>query len=378
MAKRVSDSEISEMRRLRQEGMGLRKIADRLGRSVSTVHGIVREVTPTARTGGTVGSARVATSEPGASVEDIQRKLEPEVLTWEGGGHPDEKVRLPTSLPRPAWGGFGFTPPLKVDPSIAKQGFFARHGLTLLGITVFFVAVGILSFLWARHSLPQMLAAASPTSVAEVAGASVLPTVPQVSLAEPTLSPTQTSTATLGVQGSFTPTVETAELGPSPLHTMTLTPTPKRAPTAVPFQGSREPVNVPARPAPFTPKLVDVRTGRHLGFDRVVFEFVGAVPGYRVEYVQPPILGDASGLPVDIASTVLLRVRFFPAAAHDDSGQATFGMRELSPGFSTLLEVKQAGDFEGVLTWVLGLSRGQDFAVYELTNPFRIVIDVAA
>ena len=35
------------------------------------------------------------------------------------------------------------------------------------------------------------------------------------------------------------------------------------------------------------PTLVDVRAGRHPGFDRVVFEFRGAVPEHQVRYVEP-------------------------------------------------------------------------------------------
>jgi hypothetical protein len=49
-----------------------------------------------------------------------------------------------------------------------------------------------------------------------------------------------------------------------------------------------------------TSLLQRVSLGRHEGFDRVVFEFRNAVPGYRVEYVQPPITQDGSGHRVDV------------------------------------------------------------------------------
>ncbi len=48
-----------------------------------------------------------------------------------------------------------------------------------------------------------------------------------------------------------------------------------------------------------TAELVDVRTGRQDGYERVVFEFsTDFVPGYTVGYVEGPITADPSDLPV--------------------------------------------------------------------------------
>ena len=44
--------------------------------------------------------------------------------------------------------------------------------------------------------------------------------------------------------------------------------------------------------------LSAVRAARQDGFDRVVFEFEAAVPGYSVRYVDRPITEDGSGNPV--------------------------------------------------------------------------------
>ncbi len=152
-------------------------------------------------------------------------------------------------------------------------------------------------------------------------------------------------------------------------------------PSSTPFQGSREPVE--ASPSPGLPLggalLVDVRAAQHEGYDRIVFEFQGGLPGYRIEYVEPPILGDASGLPITIAGAAFLRARFEPAAAHDpNTGSPTYtGPRELSPGLPSLLEAQETGDSEGILTWVMGLAEETDFQVHRLEDPFRIAIDVA-
>jgi hypothetical protein len=43
-----------------------------------------------------------------------------------------------------------------------------------------------------------------------------------------------------------------------------------------------------------------------------------------------------------------------------------------------LVEVVQAGDFEGVVTWVAGVSTDAGFKVSTLESPPRLVIDVKA
>ena len=58
-----------------------------------------------------------------------------------------------------------------------------------------------------------------------------------------------------------------------------------------------------AAAAPATPTLVQIRAGHHPGFDRIVFEFKGGLPSsHRVQYVDR-LVGDASGLPVPIATS---------------------------------------------------------------------------
>ncbi|MDX1748155.1 MAG: hypothetical protein R3324_19650, partial [Halobacteriales archaeon] len=41
--------------------------------------------------------------------------------------------------------------------------------------------------------------------------------------------------------------------------------------------------------------LTDVRLGRHEGFERLVFQFDGAAPEYRIEYVDGPVMESPSG-----------------------------------------------------------------------------------
>src|SRR5436853_278329 len=61
--------------------------------------------------------------------------------------------------------------------------------------------------------------------------------------------------------------------------------------------------------------LQRVAIGHHDGFDRVVFEFRDpGLPGYRVEYVPPPLKEDGSGDPVDVAGNAFVVVRMEPAS----------------------------------------------------------------
>ena len=75
-----------------------------------------------------------------------------------------------------------------------------------------------------------------------------------------------------------------------------------------------------------TPTLVDVRAGSHPGFDRVVFEFRGAVPEHRIGYVDQ-LVEDGSGDPVSVAGAANLEVVFQGANAHRENGSPTISPR---------------------------------------------------
>lgn len=164
--------------------------------------------------------------------------------------------------------------------------------------------------------------------------------------------------------------------GPSGRTTAPVTPTrPAASPShSTPPVWSSGPVTVTRNPAP-TPRLVAVRTGHHSTFDRVVFEFAGALPGYRIRYV-PEVTQDGSGAPVQLRGQAFLAVALTPAVAHTDAGQPTTPHR-LTPGYPSLNEVAFAGDFEAVVSYGLGLDDVVGYRVQSLTQPSRIVIDVA-
>jgi hypothetical protein len=94
-----------------------------------------------------------------------------------------------------------------------------------------------------------------------------------------------------------------------------------------------------------------------------------------VRYVNR-IVADGSGDVVSLRGTKRIRVLIHDARAHTQGGAPVL------PGVQTplcpnLRQVKLAGDFEGVVTFGLGLRQKTGFRVFRLTNPTRIVIDVA-
>jgi hypothetical protein len=125
-----------------------------------------------------------------------------------------------------------------------------------------------------------------------------------------------------------------------------------------------------------------VRTGRHEGYERVVFEFADdRVPGYSVRYVERPVVADPSGEEVSVSGDEILSVRLSWASGYDlvgDLGQVYTGPTRLSVGYPAIQEVVETGDFEAVLNWVIGVRTRPAFEVTTLTDPARIVIDIAS
>ena len=121
-----------------------------------------------------------------------------------------------------------------------------------------------------------------------------------------------------------------------------------------------------------------VALGRHEGYDRVVFQFRNALPGYRVDFVEPPLREDGSGAPVKIEGDAFAVVRMEPASGFDlatGEGELVYdGPRRLA-GSGIVAELVRTGDFEAVLTWSVGLDERVPFRVLRLENPSRLVID---
>jgi hypothetical protein len=141
--------------------------------------------------------------------------------------------------------------------------------------------------------------------------------------------------------------------------------------TSDPVKGDRDTL-----PVPPVPVLTNIRSAAHTpeGFDRIVFDFQGALPGYEVKYVSE-VVEDGSGRTVTMPGRRFLQITLRPAQAHTDAGAAT-APRERTLNYPMLKAYAIVGDFEGVVSVVLGLDDVVGFRVGELSG--RIYIDVAA
>jgi hypothetical protein len=126
----------------------------------------------------------------------------------------------------------------------------------------------------------------------------------------------------------------------------------------------------PAEPVPLT----DVRIASHRGAQRIVFTFEGdIIPAVDVEPASPPFVRDGSGLPVDVPGVTHLRIHF-PSA----TGMATYaGSGAFAGSDPPLTSLVRTGDYEGVLSWVAGLTGPTCWHVTVLGSPVRLVIDLA-
>jgi hypothetical protein len=147
---------------------------------------------------------------------------------------------------------------------------------------------------------------------------------------------------------------------------------------------STTPVSVPVPPdaSGGAALLSAVRASRHEGYDRVVFEFTAtsSLPGYSVSYVEKPATEDGSGKQVDVAGDHVVLVRMEHASGADltkESAPQTYtGPTRFTPGTPEVTELVRTGDFEGVLSWAIGVHDKVAFRVTTLQDPARLVVDL--
>ena len=124
--------------------------------------------------------------------------------------------------------------------------------------------------------------------------------------------------------------------------------------------------------------LIEVRTASHDNYDRIVFEFVGVAPGYRVEYVDQPVHQCGSGEEVWLAGSAWVQIKLSPANAHTEQGDLTVRDRDRvwTDRGASLRSLRLICDFEAVTEWVAGVRYPGKFRVLELTDPARIAVDI--
>jgi hypothetical protein len=132
--------------------------------------------------------------------------------------------------------------------------------------------------------------------------------------------------------------------------------------------------------------LTDVRVGAHGCFDRVTFELkpqpgeADGPVGWKASYESGPITEDGSGHPVKMKGAAFLVVTMSATGADlsQEAAPATYtGPASIEAADTTRIQqVRRTGDFEGVITWVIGLDQKRPFHVSTQDGPARVIVDV--
>ncbi len=130
-------------------------------------------------------------------------------------------------------------------------------------------------------------------------------------------------------------------------------------------------------------RIVNLRSGRHRCFDRLVVDLEGRGTGYSVEYVDQ-LIEDGRGNVVPLRGGARLEVRV-NRPAHDEDLNPTYMPSDryeaLDVGhYDTFRQVAFLGTFEGITQIGLGVRARLPFQVFILPGPgsgSRLVLDVA-
>lgn len=168
------------------------------------------------------------------------------------------------------------------------------------------------------------------------------------------------------------------QLSPQPSPGTSPVPTPTQS-TLPPFVCSAEtlqPTHPTHAPTAYISKLA---TGSHQGegYDRLVVTFGNGMPAAGVELIPQSSTsfdGAPSGQPTRVKGTSGVKVVIRGADMHSSYS----GKLDYVTGYSTLVEVRQIEDFEGVVQLAVGVNGAPCYRAFYLSGPDRLVIDVKA
>ena len=176
---------------------------------------------------------------------------------------------------------------------------------------------------------------------------------------KPTATPTPAPTAT--PKPTATPAPTTGPSTPAPAQVVS-------SHVAYPWHWPND-VNKPGRVAhsnavPPVPALVGISVGNHPAaagqrpFNRMSFTFTTAFPSYRFEFASQ-LVSDGSGTVIPLRGQGVLKIVFTQAQAHtsDGTGSTIVSQPARYIGFQRMTDFAQAGDFEGVLSYGIGITQ---------------------
>jgi len=124
-------------------------------------------------------------------------------------------------------------------------------------------------------------------------------------------------------------------------------------------------------------QITDVRVGSHDDYDRVVIEFDEGIPPFTLDEATPPLTADPSGMEMDVDGSAFWSLVLQGGTSVTVDGTMSYdGRTDFTPDFPALAELVEAGDFEAVSSWYIGLHEPTCARVMTLTAPSRLVIDI--
>lgn len=178
-----------------------------------------------------------------------------------------------------------------------------------------------------------------------------------------------------------------AGCGPTLAPAAAITPGPSQGPASA-TRVEQPPVTPPTAPGTNLPafacadasggktgvaNVVTARVAAQTGYDRFVLQFDTLVPSYTVKR-QPtpafPLGGSGQTITLSGTSGVLVRI-------HSATGANTFtGSNDITHNeYPVLKEARQTEDFEGYVSWGLGLGKAACMRTFTLTDPPRLIVD---
>ena len=120
------------------------------------------------------------------------------------------------------------------------------------------------------------------------------------------------------------------------------------------------------------------------GVGRIEFTFrpngnVAAVPDVTVAPADPPFTMDPSGLRLSVIGTAFFQIVLQGGTALDANMEPTFeGPFDAAPNGNPIVEVKRAGDFESVSTFIVGLDGPACVRILPPDGSSHLVIEIQA
>ncbi len=173
----------------------------------------------------------------------------------------------------------------------------------------------------------------------------------------------------------------TTAAGPTTTSTTVELPT-----TSLPCQPVPVPATPVASPVPTAQSayLTNVQDQSDGCVDHVIFDYIGkgADPvGYSLTYGVAPFVATGSAAPVAVAGTAFVVVTVKPGYGFDfETGKASYtGPKSITLGHTNHVKaIVETGDFEGTLTWVIGLDAKRPFSVQATGTPrHQLVVTIS-